>query len=472
MDNPDDCETETKKTINDLDVRCIEGILKFMSPNDLSSFSRTCSVYKDWTERYFYRKPHFHRIHTTIENGRPQFRYSGYWTQIYEIRFRSLFRFLSVEMDNSTSFEIFQFMKENCAKHLIHLTFRSEDGIMDVSRWDGSIIADQLKLLQILQFKCMSSSGDIYDTFLKYCETLRALAIDGLPIKTQLNTVWLCHNYSRLETIVIVDGTIQLDLIEFPAFLRNNPQMRNVVTDQTSIIRNVCLTETDLDYAGFMFETKYDLLEMWDHLETCAKQEYVKSIDLSVTEDLTYEILRKIFNFQKIKSIRWMVVEDTSVEDALRDLRPQSHIETLSLTYITREIEASIPQILKCFPSVRKLFIYVNPHTRAPFKSIFLPLIAQHGSLQDLYIGSIMTLRFLANDFIDAHNERSKNNHSSPVTVHLSMGNVEFHSIIPDGSLVKVRIYKPDNYTHCPFIMYNFDALMNYLDPKLDFGLH
>lgn len=472
MDNRDDCEAETNKTINDLDVRCIDEILKYLSPNDMSAFSRTCSLYKNWTEKYFYRNPIFYRIHTNIENGRPQFRYSGYATEIYEIRFRSLFRFLSVEMEDSIWSDIFQFMKENCAKDLIHLKLWSYHR-MDLSRCDGSIVAEQLKLVKALEIHCnIVFSGDIYDTLFKYCEQLRILAINlngNYMGHQETNTTWMSHNYLRLETFVFMERKDKImDCPEFPTFLRNNPQLRAIVTDQKSIIRSVCSTETALEYAGFMFETKYNLSKMWHHLETCAEREFVKSIELTVCEDLSYETLRKICNFNQIKSIRWMIVHDTSLVDALRELRPQSHIKTLSLTFITREIEASIPQILKCFPCLTKLWIYVNPHSDTPFKEIFMPLIAQLGSLQDLYIGSIMTIKFLADDIIDAHNERSKNNHSSPVTVHLSSRNVEFHSIIPDRSLVNVTMYKQENYSHCPFISYTFDTLMIYLNPKMD----
>lgn len=206
MDNRDD--GETNRTINDLDVRCIEEILKYLSPNDMSAFSRTCSLYKNWTEKYFYRNPIFYRIHINIENGRPRFRYIGYSAEIYEIRFRSLFRFLSVEMDDSLSSEIFQFMKENCAKDLIHLKFWSFDR-MDLSRCDGSIIAEQLRLVKALEIECNSEfNGDIYDTLFKYCEQLRILAFNLNKYQMEhqeANSTWMSHNYLRLETFVFMD---------------------------------------------------------------------------------------------------------------------------------------------------------------------------------------------------------------------------------------------------------------------------
>ncbi|KAJ6643833.1 hypothetical protein Bhyg_08798, partial [Pseudolycoriella hygida] len=265
---------ERGTTFSDLNQDCIESILRFISPNDLAAFSQTCRLYKNWAEQYFHRKWKFLRIHIRFVNGFVRFKFN----EVYKVRFRSLFRFLEVEIVESMSAQMFQFIRDNCAKDLVGLRLYS-DTPMDLSQVDGSIIAGQLKSVEVLQLHKVSMRKDIYSNFLKYCEEIQTLFI--IPSSTleaehgTINDSWMTQRYSKLKSFIFLSGHSK--------------------TAMTSL----CLTEIDLDYAGIIFE-----------------------IERNGT-------LKKIFSCKEIKSIRWMVRHEC-LTTALEGIPEQRHVETLA----------------------------------------------------------------------------------------------------------------------------------------------
>ncbi|KAJ6643832.1 hypothetical protein Bhyg_08797, partial [Pseudolycoriella hygida] len=297
---------ERETTFSDLNQDCIESILRFISPNDLAAFSQTCRLYKNWAEQYFHRKWKFLRIHIRFVNGFVRFKFN----EVYKVRFRSLFRFLVVEIVESMSAQMFQFIRDNCAKDLVGLQLYS-DTLMDLSQVDGSIIAGQLKSVEVLQLHQVSIRKDIYSNFLKYCEEIQTLFI--IPSSTleaeygTINDSWMTQRYSKLKSFVFLSGHSKTAM---------TPNLRTVTTDQLSIIKSLCLTEIDLDYAGIIFE-----------------------IERNGT-------LKKIFSCKEIKSIRWMVRHEC-LTTALEGIPEQRHVETLVTLHLgktTMDFQSIIPE--------------------------------------------------------------------------------------------------------------------------------
>lgn len=105
-----------------------------------------------------------------------------------------------------------------------------------------------------------------------------------------------------------------------------------------------------------------------------------------------------------------------------------------------------------------------------------MPVISQIGTLQHVYIDSLVTIPFYENDIIDLHLQRLNQNRSSSVTVYLFENNIEFNAIIPENSLVLIKICSDfeSNKPRCMFNPFNhleFKAMMTYLNPKIDCSL-
>lgn len=453
-------DREPVKMITDLDVVCIERILKLLSVKDLLAFGQTCSLYKKLTEEYFQLKPKFnHPITTSIENGRVQFDFSSkHGWQILQKRFPSLCQDWIVEMENSLVTEIFQFVNENCATQLKYLNLWSREHF-ELGQCDGAIIAEQLKQLKVLQLNSfITFKGDFYARFLKYCEQLNALTIICNQTKLEppfiMDTTWMNYSYGRLTVLHIICNKSTSVYSEFPDFLRNNPQLKVVVTNQNSIIKSLCLAEMDLEYAAFLFTSERDVLLLMRDLEICNEQKFDKTIELIFCTFV--RAIGPIFNLKKFKRITWTSSDSCRHLEIISCLfQPQSHIEAVDLRFKTMASEVHkdviISEILKLFPRLKKLEFHSRIYPETPFKKVFLPLLAGLGSLEDLCIGhTFPKIKLLESDIIDAHTERLKLNHSSPVTVQFFASSVEYNGTIRDTTLVKIKLLEGYDCSHCP----------------------
>lgn len=272
----------------------------------------------------------------------------------------SFIRFLCVQINNQHLLpEIFQFVKDNCAKHIICLQVNNY-WLVNVSQ-----IAEQLKHVKALELNHMALNVNIYDTFLKYCEQLQILVIfplindqDGL--RYRIDTTWTSLKYLQLETFIYVDCSYKEMDFDFSDFLRNHPKLKTVVTDQKSLIRSLCSTEFALPYAAMIFDSEDDLLDIWHTFQLCLKH-----------RDLSYKTLKNIFRYKQIKAIHW-VIADNDHRELLRDLSAQPHIEKLCLSFIARLNKDLIPPIVESFPCLQKLIQYMNRHTANSFKGDFI----------------------------------------------------------------------------------------------------
>lgn len=269
-------------SITNLDVKCLENIFKFMSPNDLVEMSLTCKHYKAEAERYFSLKqdPNIEPIEIRASREHIDFYFDSERRDLYKYHryFRHLIRSVRVAFYRTAPLQnVFEFIQNNCAANFTSLRLRVHGGLLHDSPIEGQIqwqtAACSRKLVTLTYLELVNIPGfDLHEQFLIYCgENLKTLIIthsDFYPgvRNCRYGDAWLNQTYPNLE-ILRLEGFIspRLDLSNL---LHLNPNIKSIYCDTGNVqaVNDICKSKNPLNNFAIAFSNAVNA-EI-DNLET------------------------------------------------------------------------------------------------------------------------------------------------------------------------------------------------------------
>lgn len=366
-----------EKELNDLPNECFDVIFQFLPLNDLATTSETCTRYKELAECYFNRKHQDEKI--DIESDTAEFLFHG---RKYLCRFRSLIRNLELSFyDSRTITDTFLTTKQNCAKRLKSLLLYTFNDDCHISEVHIEIIAEQIETLEVLALHDVLC----VDFIVEKCQSIKKLAIDyqGLRIDPS-RTFWMNKHFPHLTTFILQN--LNEPNIDLTRFLRLNPQLEVVLSDDLSAIKSICLSKNFLSYAAMKFVFEEELLEQLDNIKLCCKNKFIKSLDLLLSWDdvPNLQTLQLLVNaVQHVGGLHFKVGQENI--SFFETVGSQPNVKRLCLRINTQVTKNDAEKIAKCFPNISELRIFLEETVTIEFKDIMLPFISRISTLNVIY---------------------------------------------------------------------------------------
>lgn len=394
------------KEINNLDENCMDIIFKYLSPNDLASLSMTCRRFKELAERYFYLKRETEPIYINATPRSVAFTHKSIQYYKYEKVFQSLIRSVFVMFRNANSIDVCNFIKENCATNLFAMKLVSEFGAeVAMNGTHSEILKDHLKHIRDLKLINISTN-DLYQVFLRHCTSLRTLTIEYDKYAFQNHCLygdtWLNRTYPHLETLIIgIPDFVQIDLTNF---LRLNPNLKEIVCNNSSAIESLCESEAKIPSVVLIFSSEESFVSQRCKVREWCRLKNSKNFELVIPEIEEGEVIQACAKLPNLTAFHCGCNLDEIFE--LDICFPDIVKLCIDLTF-NEPADELYDQFVKTFPNLRELRIRIDLNQDEPTKDHVLLILNRFNKLERFLLSNC-DVTISENDFEAMNSVRSK----------------------------------------------------------------
>lgn len=448
------------KEINDLDENCMDIIFKYLPPNDLASLSLTCKRFKELSERYFYLKRETEPIYINATPRSISFNHKSIRYYKYEKVFQSLIRSVFVMIRNANSIDVCNFIKENCAKNLFAMKLVSEFGTeVSMNMTHSEILKDHLKNIRDLKLINISTN-DLYQIFLMHCKSLRTLTIEYDKYAFQNHClhgdIWLNRTYSELETLTIgIPDFVQINLT---SFLRLNPNVKEIVCNNSSAIESICESEVKIPSIVMIFSSEESFVSQRCKVQKWCQRKYSKKFELVIPDIEEGEVIQACAKLPNLTGIHCgcnldeIFELDTCFSDIVK--------LCVDLTF-NEPADELYDQFVKTFPNLRELRIKIDLDQDEPTKDHVLFILNRFTKLERFWLSNC-DVTISEQDFEAMNSVRSKLKDAPKVTLYTDSEHLE----VFDAKGVVITIESSLSQIECKLC-----GLSSYNDPENGFEI-
>lgn len=386
----------------------VEKIFESQEPNDLARMSLTCEFYKTCAEDYFKLK---FKSSGKITISMADFHFEPGEFERYEVRFRSFIRNIQVEIEDPNEITTaFQFIRDNCADQLRWLGLYGpiSNNQVTINSDQMNILTKQLESLEILiMYGCLIDDAALPQRL----TNLKVLCIENFP--HAFNGTWMNQTFEKLHTLWLLRAEGQINLNNF---LRINPQIDFVFTNNLAAIRDILSINRKLSKAAIQFWRRHEFLQVLGEYENCCNQKNIVSLDVSFDCFVSTESLLEIVRLKYVKSLHYQLNE--IIWPYFNEMDIQPNLEQLCLRIESSYTESELQTIIRCFPNLLELRLDLSCGSfQQSMVDIIKVLIGKMANLRHLHIipGEAIALE-QANDLNSA---RLDLDNAAKLTIHL-----------------------------------------------------
>lgn len=423
---------KTHTQLEDLDVNCIESIMKFLQPDDLASFAKTCTFYESEAKRFFRTTNDDGKVVIHQKNGK--LRTASFFSpqvENYETFFHSLIKnvFILLEPDSSSD-EIIRFVEKNCPASINSLVIypkRDGENVYNGNQFVSSSIAKQLKHLKHLGVHSVPVSNLVNHSK----TTIKSLNVSiGNAITN--DDYWQYQQFPEMELFSYkyhpFSEDVDAEPINLGNFIQRNSQLKGVFCrGNEAVYESLFSINTRLSYVAVEFPFKEDMRTVWSHFELFCKRKVVESLELILSycrwnSELSSSTLLKIVQLGAVKGLHFEIGErnidffdneaENSIDRNVRRLCVQTTFINLNQN-LTEKID-------KHFPNLQQLIIRPSPNLKMELKEFLLCFVTSFKSLKELYVYEIWG-NFEECDLIELNAARSTLENASHMTIFMPL---------------------------------------------------
>lgn len=471
--------------LNDLNEKCTNTVLKYLSPNDLVALSKTCKKQKQLAEKYFYLHCETEPIIITVEylanrlpleserfetrsklmrfsvgakhtkcNEKPKhgvmFDFKKSKEYAYEREFTSKIRSIHLilnpykinsHVNPGHRYQIkngFQFIQRNCAKDLVSLRLNGYY-VDEISSFDSHIIRTQLAGLKRLEMNNIFVSKSV----LSCCEQLEFLTFsldlrdnsehDKCNRHLNSDNSWLNCGYPNLNELSFsVPELIHVDL---RPFLTQNANLKTIACSGFYAIKSLFQTTNHYRRVTLKFQCNSHYAATLGYIInrrfTCDELEIVMKM-----RKIKIDIFDVMNNLKNLVAAHW-IMDSTMVDHLPRTNLSMPTLKKICMTssdiLLTDDIADSLDRM---FPNLIELDLKVClAPTDLEYTNQLFAIVNRFKNLEFLKIEHKFEIKFREIDMIKCNLIRSMLPNASKFVIALDSKNYFDYTLAEDASI-------------------------------------